>query len=94
MVSGKYVKTFAEASHVLFNGHLDDPGFRQIAIQKLSGIGDGYIDCQTSGRIKIEKSGGKEYVILIYNGFFGREKTKGFPFKDSSSDRATAPTTK
>jgi hypothetical protein len=88
-VSGKYVDKFNEASHVLFNGHLDDPYFRNIAIQKLVAIEDDSIISETSGKLRI-KQGKKESVSLEYAGFFGKEKTTGFPFKDIGTPIVTA----
>ena len=83
-VCGKYVKKFRDASHVLFNGHLDDPNFRSIAIQKIKSIDGENIETEKSGTLKI-KSGEKESVVLEYQGFFGKQKTTGNPFKDDST---------
>ena len=83
-VCGKYVKKFNEASHILFNGHLDDPNFRSIAIQKIKSIDGENIETEKSGTLKI-KSGEKESVVLEYQGFFGKQKTTGNPFKDDST---------
>ena len=83
-VCGKYVKKFSEASHVLFAGHLDDPFFRNIAIQKIKSTDGKSIITEKSGTLKI-KSGEKESVALEYQGFFGKQKTTGNPFKDDST---------
>ena len=37
-VIGQYVRTFAEATHCVFNGHLDDRHFREIAFQRIADL--------------------------------------------------------
>ena len=81
-VCGQYVDKFSDASHVLFEGHLDDPFFRKIAIQKVVEAKKAVVDCEISGSLEIKKRGKKEFVSLRYAGFFGMETTKGFPFRE------------
>ena len=85
-VSGKYVNKFEEASHVLFDGTLDDPTFRELAIQKIESIEGMRITTDKSGEMLIEKWKGKyrvrlEYMCLL----FGKQVTWGYPFKDANT---------
>ncbi len=90
-VSGKFVKKFTSATHVLFEGHLDDSGFRAIASQKLKDVSGGHIVAATSGRMKIESDSFGEKVNLVYTStynqiFGGKSKTTGRPFKDRDTE--------
>ncbi|WP_028574331.1 hypothetical protein [Desulfonatronovibrio hydrogenovorans] len=83
VVIGQYVKTFAEASHVLFDGPLDEPNFSRIAIQAIADIGDGFIATRKSGKMQIIGTK-QEKVYLTYESFLGKKiKTAGYPFKDN-----------
>lgn len=81
MVSGQYVTRFTDASHVVFNGHLDNPSFRAIAIQKIVDVTKKSVVIR-SGTLKIIRKGEAESVSLVYTDIFGKQRTKGFPFKD------------
>lgn len=86
MVCGRYVDKIENASHVLFDGHLDDPGFRVVAIQKIVNVDGRKITLDTSGELEIRKRNGRFFVPLSYKGFFGNmEKTKGSFFKDDNT---------
>jgi hypothetical protein len=88
-VAGHYVKKFSEASHVLFNGHLDDPSFREIAIQRLVSVGAKTIQASESGVLDIicGRKGKGEYVKAQYRcPVFGSVTTEGFPFKDNNTE--------
>ncbi len=85
-VSGKYKDKFSEASHVCFEGHLDDPFFRAVAIQRIESLGQKTVILSTSGESRIIRRKGRESVNITYRGFFGEEKTKGHPFKDNDSN--------
>ena len=85
MVSGNYVNKFAEASHVLFDGNLDNLSFRSIAIQKLKHVDDKTITTNNSTTLNINKQKSRERVKLIYKCFlFGNVATWGYPFKDGT----------
>lgn len=86
-VSGKYVATFAEASHCVFDGHLDDPSFRSIAIQKIISLTPEAITLGQSGILRVGKhrATGKQCVGLRYRSFFGTVSTYGYPFKDENT---------
>ena len=90
-VIGQYVRTFAEATHCVFNGHLDDPHFREIAFQRIVDIQDGEVTLSKSGALKIRKRAGREQVMISYSGFFGKESTSGHPFKDDNTEIKKAP---
>ncbi len=83
MVSGQYVQTFAEASHVVFEGHLDNPAFRAIAIQEIVRVNKASVAIR-SGRFAIKQEG-REYIAMTYVDIFGRQRTRGHPFKDEHS---------
>ena len=86
-VFGHYKDHFSEATHCCFNGHLDDPSFRSIAIQRITRREGKTVCLSASGDLQIKKKAGKEYVILTYDGFFGgKVKTTGHPFKDDKTD--------
>lgn len=86
-VCGKYKDRFSEATHCLFNGHLDDPSFRSIAIQRIERREGKTVCLSASGELQIKNKAGKEYVVLTYQGFFGgKERTTGHPFKDDKTD--------
>lgn len=88
MVGGNYVPKFSEASHVCFEGHLDDPSFRSIAIQKILKLEDNIVTLEKSGKLKIATaSNGREIVKTAFVcPLFGRQKTTGHPFKDSNTE--------
>ena len=87
MVSGQYVQKFSDASHVLFEGNLDDPSFRSIAIQRITKLAAGSVTLDRSGELKIENRRGREIVRTSYRCFlFGEQKTVGAPFKDGNTD--------
>jgi hypothetical protein len=86
MVSGHYVAKFADASHVLFEGSLDDPSFRQIAIQRITQLDGDSVTLARSGALKIGFRNGKQVVRTSYHCFiFGQQKTVGSPFKDGDT---------
>ena len=90
-VCGKYVKRCSEASHVLFDGHLGDPSFRKIAIQKIEAVLDSEIVVSKSGTLAIRKTKTGERVDLVYECvLFGDTKTTGIPFKDVDTAAAIA----
>ena len=83
MVVGKYKATFAESTHCIFDGHLDDPSFRSIAIQRIVSNNTNAITLDTSGIFPIFTHGGKEWVRITYNSpFYGKVCTLGRPFKE------------
>lgn len=90
-VIGQYVRTFAEATHCVFNGHLDDRHFREIAFQRIADLQDGEVTLSKSGRLKIQNKAGKEQVTISYSGFFGKESASGHPFKDDNTEIKEAP---
>jgi hypothetical protein len=82
MVSGQYVRRFEDASHVLFNGHMDNPSFREIAIQEIIDVKKSVVVIR-SGSLKIRRKPDEaESVTLTYTDIFGKQAAKGFPFKD------------
>ena len=84
-VCGQYVSRFSEASHVLFDGHLDNPSFRSIAIQKIECLSGDCVTLSKSGSLKI-RDGREQTVSLPYKGIFGGVvRTTGHPFKDSQT---------
>ena len=86
MVCGKYMNTFKGSTHVLFEGNLDDPSFRMIAIQKILSVDGEDLSTEKSGNLKIKKDLGKEFVYLEYVNFFGiKERTRGNPFHDKDT---------
>lgn len=84
-VSGTYKSKFAEATHCLFNGHLDAPDFRAIAIQRVVDRTAGAVTLDRSGVLPIKRKGGKECVALTYQGIFGKQSTTGHPFKGDNT---------
>ena len=88
-VCGSYIDRFDTASHVCFDGHMDDPFFRAIAIQKITSIEDGHVVCSKSGKLRI-KNGKRQSVRLQYKGFFGSQTTNGYPFKDTNTEAISA----
>ena len=84
-VVGTYKATFAEATHCIFNGNLNDPCFAAIAIQRIIGRTKETVTLSKSGALELKRKAGKEYAVLTYQGFFGKERTTGHPFADSSS---------
>lgn len=89
-VSGQYKSAFADATHCLFNGHLDDPDFREVAIQRVVERTAGTVTLSKSGELPINKKGGREYVDLAYQGIFGKQRTTGHPFKDDRTELPNA----
>jgi hypothetical protein len=85
-VSGQYKKTFREATHCCFNGNLDDPFFRRVAIQKITAIAEHSVTVEESGQLDVCVRNGAEFVALTYKGIFGNQKTTGHPFKDASTE--------
>ena len=90
MVSGKYKSAFSEATHCLFNGHLDDPDFQRVAIQKIVARTADAVTLSRSGLLPIKTKAGNEYVDLTYQGFFGKQRTTGHPFKDDKTELPNA----
>lgn len=91
MVSGRYVPKFAEASHVLFEGHLDDPSFRRIAIQRITKLDEKCVTLDTSGELAIGARHGKQIVRITYDcPIFGKQRATGHPFKDDRSEVVSA----
>ena len=90
-VIGQYVRTFAEATHCVFNGHLDDQRFREIACQRIVDLQNGDVTLSKSGALKIQKKSGREQVTISYSGFFGKEITSGHPFKDDNTEIKKTP---
>lgn len=87
MVSGHYVKTFGDASHVLFDGHLDDPSFRAIAIERIVSVDEDFVTLDKSKKLIIDKQKRGEKVRLSYKcPIFGDRTTQGSPFKDTNTD--------
>ena len=85
-VCGKWVNEFKDASHVCFEGSLDDPSFRRIAIQKIEKIEGKVIISEISGRLEIRKWRGRQRVMATYRcPLFGLQKRWGYPFKDDST---------
>lgn len=91
MVSGQYVSKMSEASHVLFEGHLDDPSFKRIAIQRIIKLDGESVTLDTSGTLKIETLNGRQSVKTSFVcPLFGKQTTVGNPFKDRNTDAITA----
>ena len=87
MVSGKYVSKFSEASHVLFEGHLNDPAFRSIAIQRITKLAGETVTLDKAGALKIETRNGEQIVKTSFVcPLFGKRTTIGHPFKDERTD--------
>jgi hypothetical protein len=90
MVSGKYVSKLSDASHVLFEGHLDGPSFRGIAIQRITKLTGNTVTLDKSGDLKIEQRNGRDSVETTYTCFiFGKQRTRGSPFKDENTPAIT-----
>lgn len=89
-VCGQYKVSFLEATHCLFNGHLDDPEFQRVAIQRILARTADSVTLSVSGALPIKSKGGKEYVALTYRGFFGKQQTTGHPFKDDRTELPNA----
>jgi len=85
-VCGFYKDAFAEATHCLFNGNLDNPAFCDVAIQRVIGRTADTVTLSKSGELQIMKQGDREYVDLTYQGYFGKERTTGHPFKDNKTE--------
>ncbi len=85
-VCGQYKTSFCEASHCVFNGSLDDPCFRRVAIQRITARTSESVTLDVSGTLAIKRYKCKEYVDLSYPGIFGRQRTAGHPFKDGHTD--------
>lgn len=85
-VCGRHTKLFSDATHCLFNGHLDNPSFRNIAIQKIIAIVDSTVTLSKSGTLNIRRKGDSEFVALEYTDIFGKQKTTGHPFKDKCTE--------
>jgi hypothetical protein len=93
-VQGKYVPTFAEASHALLDGmhmNADYP----FMIPKVKGVNGGYVvlaDRMVDGRFKIVKSkDGREHCVVAQKSTFENlyrkppKKFKAYPFKDENT---------
>lgn len=86
MVTGQYCKTFEEATHGMPQGvSLNAPyRFHWVKVVKVE---QGLLHCTGAGepiqlKIKREKRGGREYVILpIKDPIFGEQTFKTLPFK-------------
>lgn len=90
MVSGRYVKRFQDASHVVFDGNLDNPVFRGIVIQRIVAIvGTARIRLADSGEVAIRTSDSGEYCTVTYRDMFGNHRATGRPFKDNDTCVAT-----
>ncbi|MFA7333502.1 MAG: hypothetical protein WC130_04320 [Kiritimatiellia bacterium] len=85
-VCGQYKKSFGEATHCCFNGNLNDPCFRGVAIQKITERTDECVTLDKSGRLAIKRKDGKDYVALTYPGILGKQRTTGHPFKDDGTE--------
>ena len=87
MVSGNYKKTFKEATHVLFDGSLNNPYFRKIAIQKIISVSDNSLKTDSNDfKIRTARKGNKtEFVVIEYKDLFGTQSTRGYPFKDEKT---------
>jgi len=85
-VCGQYKSAFSEATHCLFNGHLDDPDFQRVAIQRILARTTDAVTLSASGTMPIKTKAGKEYLDLTYQGFFGKQRTTGHPFKDDKTE--------
>ena len=83
MLSGRYKSTFREATHILCNGNLNDPSFRSICSQKIISLNVKSIVTDI-GKYEINNKNNKEYVVVIYENFFGKQKTEGHPFKNEN----------
>lgn len=91
-VCGRYTKRFAEASHVLFEGHLDSPSFRNVAIQEIKGLTGETVLLSDSGELAIETDKHGELVRIVYEEFFfGPTRTTGRPFKDDRTEAIGEP---
>lgn len=95
---GKYVKTFAEASHALPDGmHMNaDYPFMLPRIAKLEAKEVVLESRDGDGRFKIVRGGdGREYCVIVqsssFEKMFGRPPTKfkAYPFKDEHTAPAT-----
>ena len=85
MVSGECVSTFAEASHVVCDGNLDNPFFRNVAIQQITRLGGRKLTTDL-GDYAIRKQRGKECVeVLVRDPIFGNQTVYGRPFKDANT---------
>ncbi len=89
-VVGTYKPKFSEATHCLFQGHLDDPDFCRVAIQKILDRTASDVTISVSGKLPIKNKNGKEYIALTYKGFFGQQQTTGHPFKDDRTELPNA----
>ena len=70
----------------MFNGHLDDPDFQRVAIQRILARTTDTVTLSASGTMPIKTKAGKEYLDLTYQGFFGKQRTTGHPFKDDKTE--------
>ena len=59
-VGGRYKDKFSEATHCLFNGHLDDPFFQGVAIQKILEIGDDSLTSSPPSAFRLPADAGKD----------------------------------
>lgn len=77
-----------EASHVVFDGHLDDPAFREIAIQKIVALTETTVTLEKSGALEIiNRSGNRQQVRTSFTcPIFGKQETLGTPFKDDHAE--------
>lgn len=90
MVSGIYVAKLADASHVLFEGHLDNPAFRSIAIQRIQKLEGGTVTLERSGVLAIKTLRGRERVkVSFVCPIFGKWEATGHPFKDDNTPAIT-----
>jgi len=90
MVCGKWVDNFSEASHVCFEGNLDNLFFRDIAIQEIKELTDKTIVIH-SGTFQIQRRyKGRQRIKITYGGVFGGSATAwGYPFKDDKTPAAS-----
>lgn len=97
MISGKYVGTFAEASHALPDGMLMNadypfvlPAIREIRGNRMTIVGRGGV----TATVRISKRSGREIAYLEQSSSFEQiyrrppRKFKLLPFKDERSDAA------
>jgi hypothetical protein len=84
---GQYVKEVADASHILFDGCLDDPNFCRISMQKIEDWdGETMLTLSESGKLRLMFHRGEWKVRISYTGFLGtKHRTSGHLFKDQNT---------
>lgn len=86
MVCGNWVNNFIDASHVCFEGNLNNPFFSAMATQKIKCHGVKTIEAEKSGVLMVKNWKGRQRVRASYDcPITGKRYAWGYPFKDDNT---------